>query len=728
MKLELSIVRRSDLLRWKTMNRHLPVLPSSTSDRMPIQSGPLGNIYFFLSKTITPEGIPAALHPQEYKARVEAIIDHFRGDASAVDMLRSAFELAWNAHASQFRREGKPYIDHPIAVAEIRARSGLGADDIIGRLLHDVIEDGWIGGERITREYIRDHFNERIALIVDGVTELGKEPGASGEKPSLVDRDMKWLEYGIQDLGILVAKLDDRLHNMRTLAYMSHEKRLRKAESALKFYAKIADGLGMWDMKRELEDLSFKYTDPETFRAIEKRRNEIVSESQAKIDSIKRKTEDRSTRIKIEIKVIKEVRYIYEIHQRMKSKGISFKQLSASDIWRLNVVVPTRPDCHAIEGEIQDNLFPPAQDTRKNYIAEPRSNGHRFLHFYGKVPNFGRLLIQIRDREMQDNYHNGILAEVKNDPLWYKKGQKWLHVLVEDLLKSEGVTEASLYRWIAERSSPVVVYSPMGDRIELPYGSTVLDYAGQIDRELLLHVDQVYVDGVQVTPNTVLQHGQQIFITENKEVWPKLEWLRWMRTPDALETLRVYLRSNVTDRLFYKEAMAFFDSATLRFHLPAKELKNAAFFKLFMGMKGFDNLKQLLIAVGTGMIDADEFVSDFYQAFRSEAEKADNRLTTWPIKVLVEDRKRMLSEVIDGVGELNLNLANVATEISKKEKKARIFLDIECLPGEIGEIQRIQIRSIIAGKEGVEKIETRSSKGGLLSKAMKKLFKKDGYD
>jgi GTP pyrophosphokinase len=396
-------------------------------------------------------------------------------------LLEKAFRLAWEGHFGAFRKSGDPYIEHPLAVAEMAAKYGMGEKECAALLCHDLREDAFIGGKRVTREFLAKELGEEVAEMVEGITELGKEPEYEGEKPSILERYEKWLKYGSRDLSIIILKLFDRLHNMQTLEYMDEAVQEKKAKETFNVYAKIADRLGMWELKRELEDLSFKYLEPELYKEIEEKRREIAKESKPILGS---KEEKKSIVWRIDqglmmagmrIDFDLEQRGIYELYQRMELREISIKEFAATDIWRLNIVVPEEHDCKNIEGRVQ-NIYSPNQNEIRNFIAEPRPNGHQFLQSYLKVPLFGELLVQIRDRSMYENYIKGVLATGKGEK---EKQLLWLNVMLS-IFREGGTSAREAYKTLAAYSTPIVTFSPAEDEIELPFGATVLDFAREI--------------------------------------------------------------------------------------------------------------------------------------------------------------------------------------------------------------------------------------------------------
>ena len=251
-------------------------------------------------------------------------------------LMKDSFEYANKSHRGQFRKRGEAYITHPCAVAQILHEQKADAETLAMGLLHDVIEDGRIDGERIPRKKLEEKFGKEITFGVDGVSELGKL--SDDEKLSDAEMILKLLEYGIKDIRILQVKLADRLHNLRTLGAMPRAKQIKKARETLNVHAKIADRLGMWELKRELEDLCFMYLEPEKYQAIKNARDEIVYKEFKGLTDAKKELVTVLKENGIKGRVIIECRGVYELSQRMAKRGIT--EETSYDVWRLSVVVP----------------------------------------------------------------------------------------------------------------------------------------------------------------------------------------------------------------------------------------------------------------------------------------------------------------------------------------------------------------------------------------------------
>ncbi len=549
-----------------------------------------------VEKWIDPNG--KEVDPLPYIRRLRRLI-FIAGikDWKGIRLICKAFTLAWEGHAGKLRKDNEtPFFDHPLTGAEIFVPEGkgMGAEELAATIVHDLIETGKINEQSITRKFLETHLNERVADIAEGLTELGQEPGYKGRRPSLVDVWKKILRHGKKDLAILAIKIrGDRKHNMRTLDPVSPESRIEKAQETLDVYSRLADALGMWEDKRELEDLSFKYLELEKYQEIESKRAEIIKKSEQKIRGTVREMERNLAKSGLKAKIIVEQRFIYELHQRMEKRGISrVEELFPHDIWRINIVVPNGADCYSMQGWLH-NQYIPDQTEIRDHIAEPRPNGHKFLQSYVEIPKFGRLLVQIRDKKMYDNYRFGILSQIGvkgREKPWYKETQTWLEAVLS-FLREEGVSEREAVRFIAAHSDPIVVKTHKGKPIRLPFGATVLDFAREIHERIFLRARGAIVNGREANITQILRDGDMVYVKTDEDAYPALEWMDHVQTPEARYTLRKYLSAR-DERIIHRDAMTALGKECKRFHLTAGGLLGSALFRKYVSAFSFSALEE----------------------------------------------------------------------------------------------------------------------------------------
>jgi (p)ppGpp synthase/HD superfamily hydrolase len=649
-------------------------------------------------------------------------------DPGAGSNIPLAFHLVEEGHAGQLRRSGEKYKNHPISVAEIVVHEwGMGEEEAVAALCHDMREDARIKGQPITKKFLREYFGKRVASLVEGVTELGKEPEFSGNKPSLVEIFGKWLEFGSKDLAIFLIKLADRLHNMRTLVYMKEKKRIAKAHETLHVFGKVADILGMWELKRELEDLSFQYLGRAagfdySYQEIADVRWKVFSDSREKILDIVDNLRSKISSIGIEADVQMEVRSIYELYQRMEKRNLSLNNILPTDIWRINIVAPGKYDCYTILGRVHD-IFHPIQEEMRDFIADPQPNEHRFLHTYVQVPGFGRLLVQVRSQEMNDNYRRGILTKIEADKDWHMRGRAWLDALTE-YLRGTGVTEDALYGMFDAVSSSIYVYLREGERIELPYGATPLDLAARISGKTFMRLEKVYINGRPVPLSQMLRDGDEVVIVRKKKARPALEWIDWVRrTPwdsRVLKKFRRFLKKKNRQNIL-RSAFQYLNTKTMKYHLPAERLFNTEFIKSVLAGIGYSDVDQFIYEVGIGEISADHFLAIAQEKILQELNNPDRKKRLTGVKIMGNDRPGLLDDITNKLRRQGINMASGEFFKYKEDTKdlAEIRLAIEIMPGLVGAVQKLQIDTIVKSVEGVtkalplpqEELERHSSRG-----------------
>lgn len=698
MAISSSIVRYTDFYRSGKTARRLEtalrmqarvnsdrILLSSSSIQTPIQVGSRGLV-----------------HPEVFARRMQKIVDWIK-DPAGKELTQSAFLLAWEGHAGQFRKSGDPYIDHPLAVAEICAEWGLGYEEIAAALCHDLREDGRIAGQKISREMIAQRLNERVAMLVEGITELGTEREFQGAKPGHVEMFGKLLEYGSKDVYTILVKLADRLHNMRTLGSMPEKARSKKAEETLHVYARLADRLGSWLVKRELEDLSFRYLEPAAYQQILVRREELIARSQERLEQIKGSLGRRLDLVGRDYELIPEQRGIYELHERMMDHDITLDHLTSNDVWRINIVVPDRSDCHVIQGQIHDTLFPPIQS--ENYYAKPRPNGHRFLHTYVLVPQFGRLLIQIRDRKMFDFYQLGIMTSAKR-----KKDSGWLRALLDDLRQEEAISDQEFRRLVGQHSVPIVVYTPKGKRIPVPYGSTPLEVALKIHGDIFRRAEYAIVNGQEVGLDHRLSDGDEVEIVSGPRGRPSIEWMDLVQTPAAIRAVQEFLRKRDGQEIM-RDALGALDLAGKKHFLSANDLLETELFAAYFRSKGQRQPDQILNEIGTGRVRAEVVLADFMQLYLRElaAAKQDKAWNLIPYYLSIELRDRVgLSDSLVGpLRALGYNVSEIFPVYTQDLRQVILVLGVDVAPmgvggGRVAQIQRLQVETVAQQAMGSE--------------------------
>lgn len=623
-------------------------------------------------------------------------------------MIDRAFDLAWRAHYGQFRKSGEPYIIHGMETAKIVRRWGLGAEEVAAALCHDVIEDGWLNGRKINKEYVAGLLGERVAHLVDGITELGKEPDYVGKKPSKEYIMRKLLDAASLDLAVLIIKFADRLHNMRTLAYTKNESARKKAAETLYVYSRIADILGMWTLKRNFEDLAFKYLEPKIHQTIKEHRDMIIKESEAKINGILADLEEKLAPVQGRIK--REVRGIFELYQRFGLRGKKLTDIAADDIWRVCVIVPDEPllaglsNCYLAEGMVHQHYRPAQNQKIEDHVYEACPNGHRFLHTYVQVPG-GQLLIQVRERTMYREYRGGVLASVRKDRDWHSLNRRWLEALRKHLGREFSLNEADLYKIIAAESAPITVYTPnRGRPFEFPKGATAVDFAWQFRPEGALRAVSAEINGHKERPlSDSLKDGDRVYIETSPEARPNLNWLEFVRTPAAKAGIKSYFQA-LNDREKMGLALEYLHEKLKSYFLPVKAFVSSSYFGVFLARNGYHSWREYLRRVGSGEIETSGLVlADFVAEYQTLIRDHSSKLDPIGFKLIGRDEPGLIGKITGKLFSLGMNISCSfsRTEIINGQEMGVVTLVVKGVGGDAGKVQTMQIAAILRFTDGI---------------------------
>lgn len=454
------------------------------------------------------------------------------------EKLKKAFDLAVNAHEGQKRKTGEPYIIHPIAVANIIAENGLDLESIMAGLLHDVVEDTYVTYDQLAAGFGRD-----VADLVDGVTKLGQIPYSSREEQQ-VENLRKMILAMAKDVRVILIKLSDRLHNMRTLDAMPPAKQRIKALETLEVYSPLAHRLGMSKIKTELEDIAIRYLDPVGYQEVMDEVNRKREHNLGFVDKVQAEIGRRLDAAGIKHTLMGRTKHAYSIYRKVFAQGKSFDELY--DLFAVRVIVDSVIDCYNVLGVVHD-MYTPIPGRFKDYISTPKPNMYQSLHttVIGKE---GLLFeIQIRTWEMHRIAEYGIAAHWK-----YKAGvsgsssndQKlaWIRQLLEvqrDTLDPEDFMRTLK---IDMFSDEVFVFTPNGDVINLPLGATVIDFAYAIHSAVGNHMHSCKVNG-RITPiDYHLKNGDIVEIITTNSSTPSLGWLKVVKTSGAKNKIRQWFK------------------------------------------------------------------------------------------------------------------------------------------------------------------------------------------
>lgn len=459
--------------------------------------------------------------------------------------VEKAIELAKEAHKDQTRASGEPYYTHPVAVAKILAEMKMDTATIVTAVLHDTLEDTDVGYDDLKKE-----FSEEVADLVNGVSKLTKI-GSQTVEGKQAENFRKLLVAMSGDIRVLLVKLADRLHNMRTLHHFNRpEKQKRIARETLEIYAPLSERIGTHNIKEELEDLAFTYLNPEARESISNRLTFLRKEESGTVDKIISELTELFKKNGLNSTITGREKTRYSIWKKMQRKNVSFEQLS--DIIAFRVAVDTVGECYHALGIIHSE-FPTVPGRFKDYISTPKPNGYRSIHTTIIGPMRQRIEIQIRTKEMHEEAELGVAAH------WsYKDGQKradqkdathyrWLRELL-DILDQEQRPEEFLENTKLELfQEHVYVFSPKGDLIELPTGSTPVDFAYAIHSDVGNKCVGAKINGRIAPLNTKLQNGDQIDVVTAKNQTPSPTWERFVASGKARSHIRRFIRQQQRD-------------------------------------------------------------------------------------------------------------------------------------------------------------------------------------
>ena len=559
--------------------------------------------------------------PEECRA-IEALWNNlpesFRAESR--ELILRAYMLASYAHHAIQRDSGEPYITHPIAVTEILAELHMDPEALAAGLLHDVAEDS-----DYSIDYLRTHFGSTIARLVDGVTKLKKIQEKKSKTDAPVSNQKaeslrKMMLASIEDLRVLIIKLADRLHNMRTLAGQKEYKRRRTARETLDYYAPIANRLGIWRIKSELEDLSFRYLNPGSYREIKNAVQQKEDDRDKLVIRIKADLERALSEAGLHAQIYGRPKHIYSIFRKMERKGVGFEQIY--DVHGFRIIVDSVAQCYAALGVVH-TMWHPIPGEFDDYIANPKDNMYRSLHTAVRIKKDGRPVeIQIRTGEMHDMAELGIAAhwQYKEQTRHSEDVQKkiaYLRKLMSEPLSMSDSDEFVDGMKTDVFSDRVLVFTPNADIVELPAGSTPIDFAYNIHTELGHRCRGANVNGKLVPLDYKLQNGDQVSIIAASRGGPSRDWLNpdleFVATQRARSKIRTWLRRQNRDENILRGRQAL----DKELHRLSADLSFEAVSRLFR----YELLDDFLAAIGYGDINSQHIAARVIEYERREQER-----------------------------------------------------------------------------------------------------------
>ncbi|RMD81459.1 MAG: bifunctional (p)ppGpp synthetase/guanosine-3',5'-bis(diphosphate) 3'-pyrophosphohydrolase [Candidatus Dadabacteria bacterium] len=553
-------------------------------------------------------------------AKIGDLLDKIKAYNPEADLetVERAYEFSARVHRGQKRISGEPYLVHPLAVAHILADLRLDVPAVATGLLHDTVED-----TLTTIDEIQAAFGDEIAALVDGVTKIGLIEASSREEAEA--RSMgKMLLASAQDIRVLLIKLADRAHNMRTIEHLPEERARRVAQETLDIYAPLAHRLGINWLKKEFEDTAFRVLWPADYAELRRHLARQRVEREGYIREVAGLIRKRLLDAGIDAEVTGRTKSAYSIFRKMREQGLAYEDIA--DVVGFRVIVDADRDCYDALGIIHRN-WPPVPGRFRDYIALPKANRYQSLHTTVVGPYGERMEVQIRTREMHLVAEYGIAAHWRYKTAVNGSGAdrdrfEWLHQLLE--LQKQLDDPRRYLKTVKEDlfSEDVLVFTPKGDVVRLPQGSTVIDFAYRIHSEIGDHCTAARIDGQLAPLRTVLRSGQQVEVITTEDQRPSREWLKIVRTQRARERILAAIKADERAKAL-KLGRILLERDLARHHLDLSRLRREGRMAEILKKFRRSSEEDLLEAIGRGTVRSHQVIE--YLLPGGEAEKARTR-------------------------------------------------------------------------------------------------------
>ncbi|XZH39750.1 RelA/SpoT family protein [Clostridium perfringens] len=531
------------------------------------------------------------------------------GNNVDIDLVKKAYDLAFEAHKEQKRESGEPYIIHPISVAMILADMGMDTNTIVAGLLHDVIED-----TDYTYEDISNIFNVEVANLVDGVTKLGKIKYKSKEEQQ-ADNVRKMLLAMAKDIRVIIIKLADRLHNMRTLKYMKPEKQKKKAQETLDIFAPLAHRLGISKIKWELEDLCLRYIHPEEYYDLVNMIAEKRVEREKFISRIIEELKENLDKANIDSDIEGRPKHFYSIYRKMVNKHKSIEQIF--DLTAIRILVNTVKDCYAVLG-IVHTIYKPIPGRFKDYIAMPKPNMYQSLHTTVIGSEGKTFEIQIRTFEMHRTAEYGIAAHWKyksgvtgtdSKDMTFENKLTWLRDILEWQKEAVDATEFMEGFKLDLFSDEIFVFTPKGVVINLPAGATPIDFAYKIHTDIGNKCVGAKVNGKIVTLDYKLKTGEIVeILTSSSSRGPNIDWLNIANSNQARSKIKQWLRKARREENL-ERGKEMLEKECKKQSLVFSDLCKGPLYDKLLKRYHLNNVEEIYVAVGEGELLSSTVIS-----------------------------------------------------------------------------------------------------------------------
>ena len=583
-----------------------------------------------------------------------------------ITMIEKAYRIGKKAHKDQVRKSGEPYIIHPLWVGIILAELEMDKETIVAGMLHDVVEDTEMTLDDITRE-----FGEEVALLVDGVTKLGQLSYSQDKLEVQAENLRKMFLAMAKDIRVIIIKLADRLHNMRTLEFMTEAKQKEKARETMDIYAPIAQRLGISKIKTELDDLSLKYYQPEVYYQLVKDLNARKTEREEFVQQIVAEVSKHMENASIKAKVYGRVKHFFSIYKKMVNQNKTLDQVY--DLFAVRIIVDSVKDCYAALGVIHE-MYTPIPGRFKDYIAMPKANMYQSLHTTLMGPAGQPFEIQIRTEEMHKTAEYGIAAHWKykeasnnggtvNVSKQEEEKLSWLRQILEwqkDM--SDGKEFMSLLKSDLDLfAESVYCFTPAGDVKNLPNGSTPIDFAYSIHSAVGNKMIGARANGKLVNIDYVIQNGDRIeIITSQNSKGPSRDWLKIVKSAQAKNKINQWFRNELKEDNITrgKELMAAYCKSR---SITLSDLMKPSYMESVMRKYGFRDWDSALAAIGHGGLKEGQFVNKLLDEYNKQHQK---EITDEHIMEAAEGKEKMRIAK-SGNGIVVKGIHDVAVRFSK---------------------------------------------------------------